>query len=236
MCNWCWPKPKCPHIATGPGRTSGLDHLAQNQTLRARRGRFGSPTFIPLTLAVTSSILSTHNSQPLMAEIKRSTLFGKLNPLGYKSIEAATIFCKMRGNPYVETVHWLHQLLAAAGLRRAAHHQALRPRRLAAGRRSGRRAGPAAARRHRDQRFLPAHRDRAPAGLSLSPRCCSANTRCAPAIWSLPFSRPIRSSNVFLGLSREFAKIKTRAAHRRLCARSSPVRPKTPCAPATARA
>ena len=46
-----------------------------------------------------------------MAEIKRSTLFGKLNPLGYKSIEAATIFCKMRGNAYVETVHWLHQLL-----------------------------------------------------------------------------------------------------------------------------
>ncbi len=46
-----------------------------------------------------------------MAEIKRTTLFGKLNPLGYKSIEAATIFCKMRGNAYVETVHWLHQLL-----------------------------------------------------------------------------------------------------------------------------
>src|SRR5438034_7571684 len=46
-----------------------------------------------------------------MAEIKRSTLFGKLNALGYKSIEAATIFCKMRGNPYVESLHWLHQLL-----------------------------------------------------------------------------------------------------------------------------
>jgi len=46
-----------------------------------------------------------------MAEIKRSTLFGKLNPVGYKAIEAATVFCKMRGNPYVETVHWLHQLL-----------------------------------------------------------------------------------------------------------------------------
>jgi type VI secretion system protein VasG len=46
-----------------------------------------------------------------MAEIKRSTLFGKLNPVGYKSIEAATIFCKMRGNAYVETAHWLHQLL-----------------------------------------------------------------------------------------------------------------------------
>jgi type VI secretion system protein VasG len=46
-----------------------------------------------------------------MAEIKRTTLFGKLNSIGYKSIEGATIFCKMRGNPYVETVHWLHQLL-----------------------------------------------------------------------------------------------------------------------------
>jgi len=46
-----------------------------------------------------------------MAEIKRATLFGKLNPVGYKAIEGATIFCKMRGNPYVETIHWLHQLL-----------------------------------------------------------------------------------------------------------------------------
>src|SRR5882762_155741 len=46
-----------------------------------------------------------------MAEIRRATLFGKLNSIGYKAIEGATIFCKMRGNPNVETVHWLHQLL-----------------------------------------------------------------------------------------------------------------------------
>jgi type VI secretion system protein VasG len=46
-----------------------------------------------------------------MAEIKRTTLFGKLNSIGYKSIEGATIFCKMRGNPYVESIHWLQQLL-----------------------------------------------------------------------------------------------------------------------------
>src|SRR5213592_4642626 len=52
-----------------------------------------------------------HEPTPSMAEIKRSTLFGKLNSLGYKSIEGATIFCKLRGNPYVETAHWLHQLL-----------------------------------------------------------------------------------------------------------------------------
>lgn len=46
-----------------------------------------------------------------MSEINRATLFGKLNAVGYKSIESATIFCKMRGNPYVELVHWLNQIL-----------------------------------------------------------------------------------------------------------------------------
>ena len=46
-----------------------------------------------------------------MAEISRTALFGKLNQVGYKGIEAATVFCKMRGNPYVELVHWIHQIL-----------------------------------------------------------------------------------------------------------------------------
>ena len=46
-----------------------------------------------------------------MAEIQRVTLFGKLNPVGYKSIESATVFCKLRGNPYVEVAHWVFQLL-----------------------------------------------------------------------------------------------------------------------------
>ncbi|SDG36835.1 type VI secretion system protein VasG [Pseudomonas benzenivorans] len=46
-----------------------------------------------------------------MSEISRAALFGKLNSLAYKAIEAATVFCKLRGNPYVELVHWLHQLL-----------------------------------------------------------------------------------------------------------------------------
>ena len=46
-----------------------------------------------------------------MAEINRAQLFGKLNSLGYRAIEAATVFCKMRGNPYVELVHWVHQIL-----------------------------------------------------------------------------------------------------------------------------
>ena len=47
-----------------------------------------------------------------MAAIRRSALFSKLNPTAYKSVESATLFCKMRGNPNVELVHWLHQILA----------------------------------------------------------------------------------------------------------------------------
>ncbi|MGH8510678.1 MAG: type VI secretion system ATPase TssH [Gammaproteobacteria bacterium] len=46
-----------------------------------------------------------------MAEISRVALFGKLNRLAYQAIESATVFCKMRGNPYVELVHWFHQVL-----------------------------------------------------------------------------------------------------------------------------
>ena len=46
-----------------------------------------------------------------MTEISRVALFGKLNTVCYKGIESATVFCKMRGNPYVELVHWLNQIL-----------------------------------------------------------------------------------------------------------------------------
>ena len=50
-----------------------------------------------------------------MSGISRETLFGKLNPIAYQSVESATVFCKMRGNPYVELVHWLAQLVQTAG-------------------------------------------------------------------------------------------------------------------------
>jgi len=46
-----------------------------------------------------------------MTEINRSNLFGKLNSQLYRAAEAATVFCKLRGNPYVELIHWLHQIL-----------------------------------------------------------------------------------------------------------------------------
>jgi type VI secretion system protein VasG len=50
-----------------------------------------------------------------MSGISRETLFGKLNPVAYQSVESATVFCKMRGNPYVELVHWVAQLVQTSG-------------------------------------------------------------------------------------------------------------------------
>ena len=46
-----------------------------------------------------------------MSDISRLALFGKLDSIAYKAIEGATVFCKLRGNPYVELLHWLHQVL-----------------------------------------------------------------------------------------------------------------------------
>ncbi|MFT4810710.1 MAG: type VI secretion system protein VasG, partial [Paraglaciecola sp.] len=46
-----------------------------------------------------------------MAEISRVNLFGKLDPIAYKAIESATVFCKLRGNPYVELIHWFQQIV-----------------------------------------------------------------------------------------------------------------------------
>lgn len=42
--------------------------------------------------------------------ILRKNLFGKLDKTLFKSIESATALCKLRGNPYVELVHWINQL------------------------------------------------------------------------------------------------------------------------------
>jgi type VI secretion system protein VasG len=68
-----------------------------------------------------------------MSEISRTALFGKLGPVAYRAIESATLFCKMRGNPYVELTHWLHQLLQQSDtdLHRILKHYALDPAPLA---------------------------------------------------------------------------------------------------------
>jgi type VI secretion system protein VasG len=68
-----------------------------------------------------------------MSEISRTALFGKLNPLAYKAIEGATVFCKLRGNPYVELVHWIQQILNApdSDLHRIVRHFEIDASRLA---------------------------------------------------------------------------------------------------------
>ncbi|NLF30343.1 MAG: type VI secretion system ATPase TssH [Planctomycetes bacterium] len=69
-----------------------------------------------------------------MAEISRVTMFGKLNEVTYKAVESATVFCKLRGNPYVELVHWLHQLvkLQDTDIHRIVRRFEIDPSRLAA--------------------------------------------------------------------------------------------------------
>lgn len=68
-----------------------------------------------------------------MSEISRVTLFGKLNSLCYQSIESATVFCKLRGNPYVELLHWMHQILQLqdSDLHRIIRYFEIDPSRLA---------------------------------------------------------------------------------------------------------
>jgi type VI secretion system protein VasG len=41
----------------------------------------------------------------LIMTISRQALFGKLGATLLRGIESATVFCKLRGNPYVELVH-----------------------------------------------------------------------------------------------------------------------------------
>jgi type VI secretion system protein VasG len=68
-----------------------------------------------------------------MTEISRAALFGKLHPVAYRALEGATVFCKLRGNPYVELVHWIHQILTTqdSDLHRIVRHFELDPARLA---------------------------------------------------------------------------------------------------------
>jgi type VI secretion system protein VasG len=68
-----------------------------------------------------------------MSEISRVALFGKLGQIPYQAIESATTFCKLRGNPYVELSHWLHQILQVADtdLHRIIRHYQLDSARLA---------------------------------------------------------------------------------------------------------
>lgn len=61
--------------------------------------------------------------------ISRRALFGKLNLTLFRALESATAFAKLRGNPHVELVHWLHQLAQApdGDLQRIWRHARVNP-------------------------------------------------------------------------------------------------------------
>ncbi len=120
--------------------------------------------------------------EPGMSEISRVALFGKLNPLVYKAIEGATVFCKLRGNPVCRA-----RALADAD---AAERTTPTCTASSATTRSTRRRSPrditaALDRLPRgatvDLRLLRAHRRRDRARLGLRLAACSATARCAPA-------------------------------------------------------
>ncbi|SCX68226.1 type VI secretion system ATPase TssH [Variovorax sp. EL159] len=56
--------------------------------------------------------------------ISRRALFGKLDLTLFRGIESATAFARLRGNPYVELTHWIHQLwqLSDSDLHRVCRH------------------------------------------------------------------------------------------------------------------
>ena len=68
-----------------------------------------------------------------MTGISRTALFGKLGALPYRAIESATGFARLRGNAYVELVHWVQLLLQQpdSDLLRAVRHFAIDPAILA---------------------------------------------------------------------------------------------------------
>ena len=68
-----------------------------------------------------------------MADLRPKDLFGKLNQLGYRTLDGAANFCRMRTNPSVELVHWLQQMLNEpnSDLQAAVRHFSLDESRLA---------------------------------------------------------------------------------------------------------
>ncbi|WP_295523040.1 hypothetical protein [uncultured Pseudacidovorax sp.] len=61
--------------------------------------------------------------------VSRKALFGKLNTTLFRAVESAAAFARLRGNPYVELAHWLHQLwqLPDSDVHRIARHFGIKP-------------------------------------------------------------------------------------------------------------
>jgi type VI secretion system protein VasG len=145
-----------------------------------------------------------------MAEIKRSILFGKLNPIAYKAVESATIFCKLRRNPYVELVHWFHQVfqLTDSDQHRLVKFFELNPARLAADLTTALDKLPRGATSISD--FSPALEEAVERGWVFG-SLLFGNNRIRTGHIVVGLLKTSHLRNAFLNLSKEFAKIKLEA-------------------------
>ena len=142
-----------------------------------------------------------------MSEISRVALFGKLNPLGYKAVESATVFCKMRGNPYVELVHWLHQIVQGqdSDIHRIIDHYDLDPGKVAAQMTRALDALPRGASSITD---LSEHMTDAVERAWTYASLLYSSNQVRTGHLILGILRTDRLKNVLAGISEEFAKIK----------------------------
>ncbi|HVQ20828.1 MAG TPA: hypothetical protein VMS23_07260, partial [Terrimicrobiaceae bacterium] len=142
-----------------------------------------------------------------MAEIKRTALFGRLGSLAYKAMESATVFCKMRGNPYVELVHWLQQVLQLpdSDIHRIVKYSSLDPSRIAGDVTASLDKLPRGATAISD--FSP-HLEEAVERGWLYASLLYGEPRVRTGHMVLGLLRTPGLRNVFAAISREFAKIK----------------------------
>ncbi|MEM6304072.1 MAG: type VI secretion system ATPase TssH [Pseudomonadota bacterium] len=141
-----------------------------------------------------------------MTEISRVALFGKLNAIGYKAVEGATVFCKMRGNPYVEIVHWLAQIvqLPDSDFKRICDHFKVDPARLASDMTAALDALPRGATSISDlSEHLEDAMERAWVYGSLL--YSSSQVRTGHLVLGMMKTKALRG--IFLGISKEFARI-----------------------------
>ena len=126
-CGWSWTSASRAADAAGRARPARLDAAgsARGPTAEAPgktsifdpRGRM-SPADAAAALARVNG-----GDRPCRKSVA-SRCSASSTAVGYQAIESATVFCKMRGNPYVELVHWLHQILQLPGLGPAPHRPA----------------------------------------------------------------------------------------------------------------
>lgn len=142
-----------------------------------------------------------------MTEISRVALFGKLNRTGYQAVEGATVFCKMRGNPYVEIVHWMAQILQGQDndVAKIIQHYDLDPGRIAADMTKALDALPRGASTITD---LSAHLENAMERAWVFGSLLYSSNQVRTGHLVLGMLKTPGLKNIFTGISPEFGKIK----------------------------